>query len=88
MPTPSSGRAAMPSSPFGRSREAGFTLVELLIVVVVLGVLSGIVLVGVGRFRSDANAACPADVAAVNAGADAYQAVTGTYPRDTSDLGP
>lgn len=71
---------------YGRP-EAGFTLVELLIVIVVLGVLSGIVLFGVGRFRSDANAAaCQADVSAVNAAADAYQAVTGNYPRALPDL--
>ena len=40
-------------------RARGFTLVELLIVIVVLGILSGIVLFGVARFRSDATlAAC------------------------------
>ncbi len=70
-----------------RGREAGFTLVELLLVIVVLGVLAGIVLFGVSRFRSDANAAaCRADVAAVNAAAEAYQAVTGNYPREMADL--
>jgi prepilin-type N-terminal cleavage/methylation domain-containing protein len=73
--------------PARRRPEAGFTLVELLIVIVVLGVLSGIVLFGVGRFRSDANAAaCQADLSAVNAAADAYQAVTGNYPRALDDL--
>jgi prepilin-type N-terminal cleavage/methylation domain-containing protein len=67
--------------------DGGFTLVELLIVIVVLGVLSGIVLFGLGRFRSDANAAaCQADVSAVTAAADAYQAVTGNYPREMPDL--
>ena len=71
----------------GRAPDGGFTLVELLIVIVVLGVLAGVVLLGVGRFRSDANAAaCQADVAAVNAAADAYQAVTGSYPGDLVDL--
>ena len=49
--------------------------------------LSGIVLFGVGRFRSDANAAaCGADVSAVNAAANAYQAVTGNYPASLADL--
>jgi prepilin-type N-terminal cleavage/methylation domain-containing protein len=71
----------------GRAHDDGFTLVELLIVIVVLGILSGVVVVGVGRFRSDANAAaCQADVTAVNAAADAYQAVTGNYPGAMSDL--
>jgi prepilin-type N-terminal cleavage/methylation domain-containing protein len=70
-----------------RRGDAGFTLVELLIVVVVLGVLSAIVLFGVGRFRADANtAACQADVSAVNAAADAYDAVTGRYPSEMAQL--
>lgn len=68
-----------------RADDDGFTLVELLIVIVVLGILAGIVVFGVGRFRSDANAAaCQADVAGVNAAA--YLAVTGEYPRGMADL--
>jgi prepilin-type N-terminal cleavage/methylation domain-containing protein len=61
--------------------DKGFTLVELLIVIVVLGILSGIVVFGVGRFRQDAtNAACKADLATVGVAADAYDASTGNYP--------
>ena len=70
-----------------RRPDGGFTLVELLIVIVVLGVLAGIVLFGVARFRSDAGAAaCRADVSAVNSAATAYEAVTGNYPRAMEDL--
>ena len=70
-----------------RSGDAGFTLVELLIVIVVLGILSGIVLFGVARFRTDANAAaCKADVATVNVAADAYDAQTGGYPANVAAL--
>ncbi|MCU1379773.1 MAG: prepilin-type N-terminal cleavage/methylation protein [Acidimicrobiales bacterium] len=37
-----------------RKREDGFTLIELMIVMVVLGILAGIVLFGVGTFSGDA----------------------------------
>jgi prepilin-type N-terminal cleavage/methylation domain-containing protein len=37
-----------------RQREEGFTLIELMIVMVVLGILAGIVLFAVGTFQSDA----------------------------------
>jgi prepilin-type N-terminal cleavage/methylation domain-containing protein len=71
----------------GRAHDDGFTLVEVIIVIVVLGILSGIVVFGVGRFQSDASAAaCQADVTAVNAAADAYHAVTGNYPAAMSEL--
>ena len=67
--------------------DQGFTLVELLIVIVVLGILSGIVVFGVGKFRSDAtNAACKADLATVVVAADAYEASVGTYPADMTAL--
>lgn len=71
----------------GRGHDQGFTLVELLIVIVVLGILSGIVVFGVARFRSDAQAAaCKADVATVSVAADAYDASTGNYPAAITDL--
>ena len=61
--------------------DKGFTLVELLIVIVVLGILSGIVVFGVGQFRGDAQkAACKADLATVSVAADAFGVSTGAYP--------
>jgi len=36
-------------------KEQGFTLIELMIVMVVLGILAGIVLFAVGNFQDDAN---------------------------------
>ena len=67
--------------------DQGFTLIELLIVIVVLGILSGIVVFGVARFRGDAqDAACKADLATVSVAADAYDASTGNYPTDVATL--
>lgn len=37
-----------------RQREGGFTLVELMIVIVVLGILAGIVIFAVGTFQTNA----------------------------------
>lgn len=56
-------------------REDGFTLIELLIVIVVLGILAGIVVLGLGTFRQDAQAAaCKADLKQVQTATDAYMA--------------
>ena len=77
----------MPEQDATAPGDRGFTLVELLIVIVVLGILSGIVLFGVARFRSDATlAACKADLATVAIAADAYDARTGGYPADVAAL--
>ena len=36
------------------TREEGFTLIELMVVMVVLGILAGIVLFAIGNFQDDA----------------------------------
>jgi prepilin-type N-terminal cleavage/methylation domain-containing protein len=61
--------------------DQGFTLVELLIVIIVLGILASIVVFGVAQFRTDATAAaCKADQKQLATAADAYNASTGNYP--------
>ena len=63
------------------SSDEGFTLVELLIVIVVLGILAAIVVFGVSTFRGDAtSAACKSDAKNLEVAAEAYNAKTGAYP--------
>jgi general secretion pathway protein G len=65
----------------------GFTLVELMIVIVVLGILAGITIFGVGAFRSDArNSACRTDVRTLQTANAAYVAHTGSGAHDIAAL--
>ncbi len=71
-----------------RASESGFTLVELLISIVVVGVLTGIAIVGVGGLNDDgADAACSTSQDAATAATLAYASNTGgNYPQTFSDL--
>jgi prepilin-type N-terminal cleavage/methylation domain-containing protein len=60
--------------------EAGFTLVELLVVIVILGVLAGIVVFAVGGITNNSTkSACAADVATIQTAEDTYFAQNNAY---------
>ena len=70
-----------------RANEDCFTLIELLIVVVILGVLAGVVVFAVQAFNGEGKAAaCNADWKAVETANEAYYAKTGGYAGDTATL--
>ena len=61
--------------------EAGFTLIELMIVIVILGVLAGIVIFAVGGITDTGSvAACKSDIKTVDVAVEAYKAKNGSYP--------
>lgn len=70
-----------------KANDEGFTLIEMLIVIVVLGILAGITVFGVSTFRSDAQtSACSADLKTVQVAAEAFNAKTGSPATAIGDL--
>jgi len=70
-----------------RNNQSGFTLTELLIVIVILGILTGIVVFAVGAFQDRGQvAACRSDKKSVEVAVEAYRAKTGAYPVDVTTL--
>ncbi len=62
------------------SGEGGFTLVELLVVIVILGVLAGVVVFAVGGISNKSTkAACNTDVSTVQTAEEANYAQTNSY---------
>jgi general secretion pathway protein G len=61
--------------------EEGFTLIELMIVIVILGILAGIVLFAVNGINDrGTRAACQTDQSTITTGVEAFFAKNGNYP--------
>lgn len=59
----------------GPPQQSGFTLIETLIVVVILGILAAVVTLGITTFRGDASTSCSATNAhLVTIATEAYKA--------------
>ena len=70
-----------------QSREQGFTLAELLVVVVFLGILAAVVVFAVGNSTDNAKAsACDAERSTLETAIEAYRAQTGDYPANNAAL--
>ena len=69
--------------------EKGFTLIEILITVSILGIISSVVVPNIGSFLGTANlAAANNEVAAVTTASRAFYAETGSWPVNSDTLYP
>ena len=68
-------------------REEGFTLIELLISIVVVGILTAVVIVGIGGLNdTGAKGACQASRDAAKAASTVHKANQGVYPTTFTDM--
>ena len=87
-PTPVNAGTAKGNTPMNQNtRDEGFTLVEILIAIELVGILSAVVVVGVGTLTEQGNeSACTASLDASKAGSVVYFAKHATYPTTFTDM--
>ena len=70
-----------------RNRHRGFTLVEMLLVITIIGILAALVIPKmVGRSEQARQAAAHADLSSIKTALDAYEVDNGFYPKGLQDL--
>lgn len=70
-----------------KKRRTGFTLVELLLVIAILGILGTVVVVNFGGASDDArNAATRTSIGAIDQAVQIYKMKTGRFPKSLEDL--
>src|SRR6476620_10682232 len=71
----------------GQRAEWGFTLVELLIAIVVVGLLAAVAILGInGLVDKGENSACRTTMDAANSASAAFYSINSAYPQTYDDL--